>query len=184
MEVREMERAKERERKREAGAALLVSMLLLAMMAMIGLASFDTVMRDSQVAGFQSRSRVALYAAEAGLATALALIRQDTQGLADGGTAALEDWNPTFPTELAPQVLGSSAHPPSFYANPDATKPIRYMGAGDPCWSGEPEGLMSQESGAIQWRDALWDVRVVGDTNDGTKLPLQGTATNCHPYDG
>ena len=67
-------------------------------------------------------------------------------------------------------------------ADPDAVAPIRYMGAGDPCWSGDPAGLMSQEAGAVQWRDALWDVRVKGDTNTGTSLVIQTTVTNCHPY--
>ena len=171
-----------RHSKREEGAALLVSMMLLAMMAMIGLGSLDTVMRDRQVAGFQSRSRTALYAAEGGVAMALGMIRQTTQSLASGGASALANWNPNFPTEGQPMDLGGGTYPPSFYADPDAVAPIRYMGAGDPCWSGDPDGLMSQEAGAVQWRDALWDVRVKGDTNTGTNLVIQTTVTNCHPY--
>ena len=48
--------------------ALLMTMLLLILMGMIGLASLDTVMRDRQVAGYQNLAQTAHYAADAGLA--------------------------------------------------------------------------------------------------------------------
>ena len=54
-------------RKREQGAALLVAVLLLALMGIVGLASMETVTRDRQVAGYQSRAQTALYAAEGGI---------------------------------------------------------------------------------------------------------------------
>ena len=56
--------------RREGGSALIVTVLLLVLLAVIGLAALDTVTRDQQVAGFQNRSRLALYAAEAGVADA------------------------------------------------------------------------------------------------------------------
>ena len=52
-------------RKREGGAILLVSMLMLVLMGMIGLSSLNTVMSDRQGAGFQIRAESARYAADA-----------------------------------------------------------------------------------------------------------------------
>ena len=68
--------------KREGGAALLMSMLMLVLMGMIGLASLDTVMRDRQVAGFQSLSQTALYAADAAVSEGLDIVRRDIVGSA------------------------------------------------------------------------------------------------------
>ncbi|NNL67664.1 MAG: hypothetical protein HKP30_15545, partial [Myxococcales bacterium] len=76
------------ERRREQGAALLVAVLILALMGVIGLSSLDTATRDRQVAGFQSRAQTALYAAEAGVAYGVGLIRRDAQVLAGGGEGA------------------------------------------------------------------------------------------------
>ncbi len=56
--------------KSEAGAALIVTMLLLVLMGLIGIAAMDTVAQDRKVAGFQTQSKMALYAAEAGLSDA------------------------------------------------------------------------------------------------------------------
>ncbi len=160
----------------------MVTMLVLALVAIVGLASMETVTRDRQVAGYQSRSRAALYAAEAGIATALSIIRRDSQWLADGGTAALANFTPGFPDASNKRLLGSDPNPPSFHGDPSATKPIRYVGSGDPCWSGSGSAVMSQELGSVQWRDALWDVRVVGEAVGGTGTQIQATSTHCHPY--
>ena len=89
-------------------------MLLLALMGVIGLTSMDMVNRDGQIAGFQKRTQTALYAAEAGVAFALGLIRRDAPALASLGEGALEGYNPStgappaFPDESAPRTLGSS----------------------------------------------------------------------------
>ena len=95
------------DRKRESGAALLVAVLLLAMLGVIGLASMETVTRDRQVAGFQNRARVALYAADAGVANAVGIIRAQAQTLAPGGEAALEGFNPAFPGKGAVANAGA-----------------------------------------------------------------------------
>ena len=55
----------------EAGSALLVTVMLLLMLGLVGLAALNTTTRDQQVAGFQNRKRIALYAADAGVAEAL-----------------------------------------------------------------------------------------------------------------
>jgi len=59
------------DRRREAGSALLVTVMLLVMLGLVGLAALNTTTRDQQVAGFQNRKRIALYAAEAGISEAL-----------------------------------------------------------------------------------------------------------------
>ncbi len=57
--------------KREGGSALLVTVMLLVMIGLVGLAALNTTTRDQQVAGFQNRKRIALYAAEAGISEAM-----------------------------------------------------------------------------------------------------------------
>lgn len=187
-----------RTRRHERGAALLVAVLFLALMGIVGLASMDTVSRDRQVAGYQSRAQTALYAAEAGVSFGLALIRRDAQGLAGGGEGALLGYNPSdtsggppeFPDLANAEVLGTNfpaPGPPRFYMDPDASDPknpaappqaIRYMGRGGPC----PGWVMSSGIGSVQWAEAQWDIRVRGDNPGGTKVDLQATGANCHPY--
>ena len=65
-------------RKREGGVALLVAMMMLVLMGMIGLASLETVMRDRQVTGFQTMAQSALYAADAGVADSLDILRTES----------------------------------------------------------------------------------------------------------
>lgn len=186
-----------KDRRHESGAALLVSVLLLALMGVIGLSSMETVMRDRQIAGYQKRSQTALYAAEAGVAMALAMIRRDAPDLAEGGEGALLDYNPNapnpplFPEEDAPQDLGAdfpAPGSPSFYMDPDAADPndntapaqaIRYIGKGDLC----PGWIMSSDEASIEWAEAMWDLRVRGQNPGGTVVSIQSTGTSCHPYD-
>lgn len=185
-------------RRNEQGAALLMAVLFLALMGIIGLASMDTVTRDRQVAGYQSRAQTALYAAEAGANFGLALIRRDAQGLAGGGEGALEDYNPSdtssgppmFPDLANAEVLGTNfpaPGPPRFYMDPNASDPndgaapaqaIRYIGRGGPC----PGWVMSGSVGSVQWAEAQWDIRVRGDNPGGTTVDIQATGANCHPY--
>ena len=58
-------------RRGEGGSALLITVMLLMMLGLVGLAALGTTTRDQQVAGYQNRKRMALYAADAGLAEAL-----------------------------------------------------------------------------------------------------------------
>ena len=141
------------DRKRESGAALLVAVLLLAMLGVIGLASMETVTRDRQVAGFQNRARVALYAADAGVAHAVGIIRAQAQTLAPGGEAALEGFNPAFPGKggATNQVLGSdfpAPGSPSYGMDPNASDPtnVARSGAGDPIHrQGQPVPRLDHE---------------------------------------
>jgi len=187
----------QRDRRREGGAALLIAMIMMVLLALLGMASMETATRDRQAAGYQSRTQTALYAAEAGVAFAVALIRRDAQGLANGGEAALEAYNPSagvppeFPDLANAEVLGTSfpaPGPPRVYMDPDALDPnnraapsqaIRYIGRGKPC----PGWVMSSSIGSgSQWAEALWDIRVRGDNPGGTVVNIQATGVNCHPY--
>jgi hypothetical protein len=179
-------------RKRESGAALLVAVLLLAMLGVIGLASMETVTRDRQVAGFQNRGRVALYAAEAAVSHATGIVRANAQSLAPGGEGALEGFNPAFPGMGATPVatIGAdfpSPGPPSYRMDPNASDPtdaaapaqaIRYMGRGALC----PGWVMSMTVGSVIWAEALWDIRVEGSAPGGGNVDIQATAASCHPY--
>ena len=184
------------ERRHREGTALLVAVVILALMGIIGLSSMDTVTRDRQVAGYQSRAQTALYAAEAGVAFGLALIRRDAQALSGGGEGALISYNPStgappeFPDLANADVLGTNfpaPGPPRFYMDPDARDPnnlaappqaIRYLGRGTPC----PGWIMSSTVGGVQWAEALWDIRVRGDNPGGTQVNIQASGANCHPY--
>jgi len=180
------------QRRHESGAALLVTVLLLALMGIVGLSSMDTVMRDRQIAGFQRNAKTALYAAEAGVAHAVGIIRTSAQALAVGGEAALEGFDPAFPGKgtTPVQSLGSqfpAPGSPRYMMDPNASDPndgtapaqaIRYMGKGDVC----PGWIMSQEEGSPEWAEALWDIRVRGDNPSGTVVNIQATGTSCHPY--
>jgi hypothetical protein len=182
------------DRKGESGAALLVAVLLLAMLGVIGLASMETVTRDRQVAGFQNRARVALYAAEGGVAQAVGIIRRDAQALASGGEAALKSFNPAFPGmgTTAVQTIGAQFPPPgspTYGMDPNALNPnlltapaqaIRYIGKGAPC----PGWIMSQGANDVHWHDAIWDIRVTGSAPGGGAVDIQAAGTNCHPYGG
>jgi type II secretory pathway pseudopilin PulG len=171
--------------RREAGFALLVTMVTLALVGTLALASLETVMRDRQVAGYQKRSKTALYAAEAGVASATGIIRRDAQALAPAGLAGLESWDPVFPTETAPQALGSVTNPPVFYRDPDAAKAVRYIDRAGPCWAGNIAGAMSMNIGGGQniiWLDAMWDVRTTGLTANGSSVDIDAVVTSCHPF--
>lgn len=172
-------------KQREGGFALLVTMVILALVGMVAAASLETVMRDRQVAGYQKRSRSALYAAEAGVASATGIIRNGAQALAPAGLAGLENWDPAFPTEASPQNLGTGPNPPVFYRDPDATKAIRYIDRAGPCWAGNIAGAMSMNTGGgqnILWLDAMWDVRTSGLTTTGSSVDIDAIVTSCHPF--
>ena len=190
-------------RRREQGAALLVAVLLLALMGIVGLASMETVTRDRQVAGYQSRAQTALYAAEGGISQALEMIDDEVADRAPRGEAALLEWTPStivppatapvFPSVGNAETLGvdfPAPGPPRFYMDPDARDPndltaapqaIRYIGKGLPCSNWPP---MSQEQGRNlpDWRESLWDIRVRGDSPGGARTNIQATGAKCFAY--
>ena len=103
----------------------------------------------------------------------------------------MHDWRPTFPVKTSSEMtLGTGVLTSNFYGDPAAVdtssnpQPIRYLGAGEPCWSGDVAGAMSMNVGGgnVQWREALWDVRVMGSTAGGVEIPIQAVVSHCHPY--
>lgn len=153
--------------RREGGTALIVTVLLLVLVGIIGLAALDTVQRDQQVAGFQNRSRVAFYAAEAGVADAKNRLREvwSTEQTVD------------FPDEGDPELIGdASLYPlgrPRYYGDPSAPAAISYMDAGAPSVSGGHDMRL----GGSTRVNTLWQIRVEGSTPDGSTSRLEVVAT-------
>jgi hypothetical protein len=174
--------------RRRSGSALFVAVMMLVLMGFIGLASLDTVTADRQVAGFQTRARLALDAAEAGLATALGGLVGDVDNIhALEGLAALDGYNPPFPGGTT-QVGESTSYAygqPTFSQDPDVANAIDYLGSGSTCEvsvNGDGVPLVASEIGGATWRKSLWEVRVQGTTADAVSLRLQATASVCRPY--
>jgi Tfp pilus assembly protein PilX len=152
--------------RRQEGAALLVAMLLLALMGVIGLASLNTVMRDRQVAGFQSQSQTALYAADAGLAEGLNVLRLEVVG------AALTPGDCLTGT-ISNQTLPNGA---SYAA--EAGTGICMLASADPC--SELDASWEQQSAV--YLNTIWDVRSVGTASGGARARVQAGAERCHAF--
>lgn len=157
----------QRRNRREGGSALIVTVLLLVLLGIVGLAALDTVTRDQQVAGFQNRSRLAFYAAEAGVADAKNRLRavwttEDTVPFPDQGTAVSMGDTALFP-------YGQ----PSYYADPAVPAGIEYMNAGAPSVSGGHD----QRLGGSSRVNTLWRIRVEGSAPGGTTSRLEVVAT-------
>jgi hypothetical protein len=162
---------------RQGGSVLFLCMLLMALLALVGMASMEAVTADRRVGGFQSRTNLALYAAEAGVARAMRIL---TTSNLPAGAAALEDFTPALP---ATEVGDASQHPkgrPSFAGDPGVADPITYLGSGAPC----EEMLTSMEVGGPLFLYSLWDIRVQGQTPEGAAKRVQASATRCYAYDG
>lgn len=159
-----------RRSRKEGGVALLVSVMMLVLMGLLGLASLDSVMRDRQIAGYTSRARSALYAADAGVAAALDMVR----------TAPL-------PTALTPgdcitQILPTTALPNGTTYQPDttaATNNVCMLASADPC--AELDASIEVGSGSV-FLYTLWDMRIQGQTNDGAVARVQATSQRCHAF--
>ncbi len=106
-------------RKRQQGSALLIVMLVMAMMGLIGFAALEAVTRDQRVAGFLKRKKIAFFAAESGVSTALqALQVNDDPTFAQatvGDTSWFQQGLPTYSLDTsggaASKDLGTGALP-------------------------------------------------------------------------
>ena len=172
-----------RARRRQQGAALLVSIMMLTIMGLIGLGSMELATRDRQVAGFLAGARAALYAADAGIAWGQSIIEDQVALLVPQGVSALFDFDPAFPSEGSPQVLGDgSASQPRFMGDTDpaVNQAMDYIGMGEACdgW------IMSDEVGGSQWREALFSINVEGRTAGmgGSFKRVEASAAYCYPY--
>ena len=143
-------------KRRESGAALIVAMMMLAMMGVIGLAALDTAALDQQAAGYQSRKRVSFYAAEAGVAEALANLRST-------GTPA-----------VTATTLGDSAsfpHGQPVYAQAPGTS-IEKLG------STSVNGMTMNiaQGGSSTFSIDYWKFEVEGQEQSGTKSRIEVAA--------
>jgi hypothetical protein len=155
--------------RRERGAALLVSMLLLTAMALIGFASLNTVMRDREVAGYTTQSQTALHGADAALAHSLDIIRKEVVGIAvsPGDCLGLP-----IPSDTLPNGIGYG---------PDATAPtddICMLAAAEPC----AELDSSIEQGQPIYLYTVWNLRTQGVSPGGATSRIQATAERCHAF--
>jgi Tfp pilus assembly protein PilX len=160
---------KVRSRRRESGAALLISILLLTAMTLIGFASLNTVMRDREVTGATSVSQTALYGADAALAASLEKIR----------TSAVA--NQVVVGDCLPGNVPSATLTNGVSYGPDstaATSQICMLAAAEPC----TEYASSIEQGQPIYLYTLWNVRAQGTAPSGATSRLQATAENCHAF--
>jgi hypothetical protein len=167
-------------RRREAGSALFVAVMMLVLMGFLGLAALDRVTKDEQVAGFQNRARTAFYSAEAAVSDARSIIADSAQVYDRTST-------PAFPTQAAPQTIGDAAtydregSLPNYYGDPAFPQPIRYLKDGPPL-----EGANLQPGQGLV--ESLWQINVVGESPDGSRSrievvavrPMASTATGYH----
>lgn len=136
---------------REAGIALLASVLLLLMLASIGLASLNVVERDQQVAGYLNRKAMALHAADAAIARALG-------SLVATGT----------PTVPATAIGDAALYPhgqPSYRTDATAANPIQKAGTGSlPGYQIGGAGGGAVAPYSVQY----WRIRVQGEAPGGS----------------
>ena len=156
--------------RREGGSALIVAVMMIAMMGLIGFASLDTVMRDRQVAGNTSLSQHAFYAADAGIAASLEVLRnanfvvtpQITDCLSTPVPSATLANNASYgPDPTAPAPSDPSA------PNPGA---ICLVGWGEPCAGS------SLDAGYFH---SIWSIRTEGRAPGGALARVQATALRC-----
>jgi hypothetical protein len=159
----------QRERRREQGVVMFITVLLLAMMGGLGLAALDSATRDRDTAGYYNRETAAFYAADAGVQHARALVKKITS-----------PWEqPAFPTQGAPATLGDNA----MYANTIAGGGALPSYHGDPAFANAihsdgdsagqySEGMNLQSKGAKAIA-TLWQINVIGQAPNGETARIE-----------
>ena len=147
---RERHRTGSSEGRRQQGFALLLSVVLLLLLAVLGFASLIAVSKDQQVAGFQNRRVIAFFAADAGAAKAMETLT--TLGTVSVPTTTLGD-STIFPHGQ-----------PSFRLDPTVADPIEGLGvAAYPGMS-----LNIGQGGTPAYHLDYWRTRVQGDGPGGS----------------
>jgi len=158
-----------KQNRHEKGAALLVTMLLLSLMAVIGMASLDTVTRDRQAAGHLGLAQAAFYAADAALSESLDLLRTEVLSPVIGPGDCLSAVVPT----------GSLANGSSYGPDPNAaTDEICMVSIAEDC----DELVSSSEIGGTVFRYTLWNVPTQGVGVGGATTRVQAMARRCHAF--
>ncbi len=137
-----------RDHQRERGAAMFIAVLLLILMGALGLVALDTATEDRRIAGFQNRSASAFAAAEAGIAHAAELAKQNVTSL------------PTQNLSDATVYDREGGALPSYRADPNplpvGTNPTGIVSAG----FGAAEGVAPDAGGG--WKTGKWRINVEG----------------------
>jgi len=144
--------------RREAGSALLVTVMLLMMLGLVGLAALNTTTRDQQVAGFQNRKRIALYAADAGVSDALEKLT----------TTAT-------PTLVQTSIGDSTLYPygaPLYRPDPAVPDPIEDLGTAP--FPGM--GLNIGQGGVPTYQMDYWRVHVEGLAAGGSRARVEAVS--------
>jgi hypothetical protein len=141
---------------RESGVALIAALMILALVTTLALSALETTARDQQIAGVQARSRVALQAAEAGLATALATVGSGT------------------PTLTAADFGDGSVHKggrPSYRLDPSVTDPVVSLGSVP-----VPGMSLNINGNGPRFQMALWRINVQGSEPNGMTARVEAAA--------
>jgi len=157
--------------KREQGVALMMAVLLLIAVSGLALSTMQKVASDGTVAGFQNQEQMAFYAAEAGIADARDIVR----GM--GGRAELPTYPADFPDPGNPVQLSNAGDfetgaQPVYFADPNPTDPISYVGEGAQCTEG-----CNMTIGGTKYNHTKWKINVVGQSPSGDQKRLEVVAT-------
>lgn len=154
-------------RKREAGSALFVAVVMLVLMGFLGIGALNRVTLDEQVTGFQNRARTAFYAAEGAVAEARRIVQIN---------ATNRGASPGFHTQGAARQVGDTVlydreggSLPNYYGDPEFPSAIRYLKDGGPV-----EGFSLQPGQGLV--KTLWQINVVGESADGSSSRLEVVA--------
>lgn len=148
----------DRDLRRATGSALLVTVMLLLMLGLVGLAALNTTTRDQQVAGFQNRKRIALFAADAGVAEAL-------ENLTTAGNATI----------AATAIGDATLYPhgqPSYRPDPSVADPVEDLGTAPfPGMS-----LNIGQGGTPTYQMNFWRVHVEGRASGGSQARVEAVS--------
>jgi Tfp pilus assembly protein PilX len=142
-------------RRRQQGSALLIVMLVMAMMGIIGFAGLEAVTRDQRVAGFMKRKKIAFFAAEAGVSTALHALRVNEDPTFTASTVGDGSW---FTQGLPTYSMDASGGAASTDLGPAALPGFN---------------LQTRQGGVTMFSLRIWEVNVKGEAFGGTISRIQ-----------
>lgn len=160
-----------RGKRREAGMALMLSILLLITVSALALSTMQTAASDGTVAGFQNQEAMAFYAAEAAISEARKVVRDM------GERSQVPAYPADFPNQANPVELSTASDfvrsaQPVYYADPNPPKPIGYVGEGKQCTEG-----CNMTLGGAKYNHTKWQINVVGESPSGDQKRLEVVAT-------
>ena len=141
--------------RRQQGSALLIVMLVMAMMGIIGFAALEAVTRDQRVAGFLKRKKIAFFAAEAGVSTALHALRINADPTFTGSTVGDGSW---FAQGLPTYEMDTSGGAASTELGPAALPGYN---------------MQTGQGGVTKFGLTMWEVKVKGEAVGGTISRIQ-----------